>query len=430
MQNHFGDPYEYTPIGQMEDVQRRQLQGPSVAIVVLLVCAVAVCSTLAVVQQPEIETNRARQPVQSLLQEDELHGVGAVPQEHKDIMERDLASDFFDEERSAAEAEQFQQLAELACKSWCSEKKSNPRVCEFKKCQGCAFCSAKTPESNKKISKRRAAKKAAACSGAGKHVTVPTCAAEVGVRHWLAGQLQNKTGSRNPVKGPQFVRMVFHDALDFNNIVGGGGGGGVDGCMHSPNNDKGQQVVEHNRNLPVELAQTLQAKFGCSVSVADVEVLGAVTAIKAQGKGPEIAMRWGRKHGDCSRAISCKLGGACTSDAKVIETAPTKGFDPVSQQAPFTKLGLSERDRVALMGAHTFGQLQVCAGGFNGTEHGNFCGDKAKLNPPEGTGGVKFSCSTCSADRSTTLSSRATGRRAKERAQPRVSSGAMEASST
>ena len=44
------------------------------------------------------------------------------------------------------------------------------------------------------------------------------------------------------------------------------------------------------------------------------------------------------------------------------------------------------------MGAHTFGQLQVCTGGMNGIEHGNFCPKRGELNPPDGTGGAKFDC--------------------------------------
>jgi len=47
----------------------------------------------------------------------------------------------------------------------------------------------------------------------------------------------------------------------------------------------------------------------------------------------------------------------------------------------FQKLGFGPVDQVALMGAHTFGKLAVCAGGLNGIESGPFCSDPNKVHP-------------------------------------------------
>merc|ERR1712072_1080619 len=52
--------------------------------------------------------------------------------------------------------------------------------------------------------------------------------------------------------------------------------------------------------------------------------------------------------------------------------------------------GFSPVDQVALMGAHSFGQLQVCAGGLNGIEKGPFCKDGSSINVKMGNGSAWY----------------------------------------
>merc|ERR1719453_1023519 len=48
---------------------------------------------------------------------------------------------------------------------------------------------------------------------------LPTCSDELEVRRHLADKFTNRSMAR---EGPQFVRMVFHDAIDHNNLAEGG----------------------------------------------------------------------------------------------------------------------------------------------------------------------------------------------------------------
>merc|ERR1719335_266832 len=45
-------------------------------------------------------------------------------------------------------------------------------------------------------------------------------------------------------------------------------------------------------------------------------------------------------------------------------------------------MGFSPADQAALLGAHTFGKMAVCAGGMNGIEYGPWCKNPDRLDPP------------------------------------------------
>jgi len=245
-----------------------------------------------------------------------------------------------------------------------------------------------------------------------KKVTVG-CAAEKALRKAI-----NTAGDHTGRMGPQILRMIFHDAVDANNLllknkdsgkwepIGSDGEkyGGVDLCLYSPlsKGDHGSPEPSHNRNLPSsfgwaqqlcnQFCQKGKRKEGVCRSmpdcIVDMTVLGSIVTIEAVG-GPKIPMTWGRKKGTCKKVIETPF----SKDPKKLETyvnepalagAPSlTGIDdgPAFRSA-FKKLGFNPTDQAALMGAHTFGKLQVCAGGLNGVEAGPFCVDPTKMDPP------------------------------------------------
>jgi len=241
--------------------------------------------------------------------------------------------------------------------------------------------------------------------GQGKHQlagTPLTCSQEEAIRKKIAVDMKVKAR-----RSARIVRAVFHDAVDANNLLiknnktgkwepVEGNYGGVDDCMYSPltEGDEGHPEPSHNKNLGgisvayMKLCNQLCSsdtyattklcadKSSCEV---DMRVLGALVTIEGVG-GPRIPMTWGRKKGQCVKMVS--------SDGKpnqlALRFAPslTAIDDADAFRTAFERLGFSAKDQAALMGAHTFGKLAVCAGGLNGVEKGNFCNNPAKLDPP------------------------------------------------
>ena len=103
--------------------------------------------------------------------------------------------------------------------------------------------------------------------------------------------------------------------------------------------------------------------------------------------GPQIPFQFGRLQGPCHQVDNCAVDekgaprnpdqeGAlkwCFEDKFIDQAVDATSFNSTHQREIFEQWGFSPREQVALMGAHSFGKLSVCAGGFNGIEHGPFC---------------------------------------------------------
>merc|ERR1719221_345086 len=102
-------------------------------------------------------------------------------------------------------------------------------------------------------------------------------------------------------------------------------------------------------------------------------------------------MRWGRRKGNCTRMVVTpfnKKVDRSTYDAHpALRSAPSlTGIDDAQHfRDTFQSLGFSAKDQAALMGAHSFGKLQVCAGGMNGIEKGPWCSNRSTLDPVVGS---------------------------------------------
>jgi len=229
--------------------------------------------------------------------------------------------------------------------------------------------------------------------------------------------MHNKDNKGVPPLAASVVRAVFHDAIDLNNLmvknsagvwepfVGVDDYGGVDGCLYSPltGGTTGTPKPNHNRNIPREfpwaidicnslchgsLAGLAFCSHGVPSCVVDITVLASLVVIESHG-GPRMPMVWGRHKGNCERMIVTPFTRdqddlVTYGDFPALRFAPalTGLDDPTSFRTVFHDLGFNASEQTALMGAHSFGQLQVCAGGLNGIEKGPFCSEPALLHPP------------------------------------------------
>ena len=120
-----------------------------------------------------------------------------------------------------------------------------------------------------------------------------------------------------------------------------------------------------------------------------IEVLEKKISHVEKGLGPQIPFSFGRLQGPCKEVENCannvndvlkarnpNQNGTmkwCTEDKFIGNAVNATNFDSTHHRKIFSRWGFSPKEQVALMGAHSFGKLAVCAGGFNGIEHGPFC---------------------------------------------------------
>jgi hypothetical protein len=225
-----------------------------------------------------------------------------------------------------------------------------------------------------------------------------SCTDEEAIRKILATAMRHQDG-------PATIRAVFHDSVDADNLIVksrstgmweplNGTYGGVDGCLYSPlsNGMEGKPEPSHNRNIPTEFTfasnwcerlcrESLTLTPLCSSianCIVDMTVLASLVAVENAG-GPRIDMTWGRQKGSCETMITTPFArnSEVLSDYDIqpaLRFAPSlTGIDDAqSFRDTFALLNFSPTEQAALMGAHSFGQLEVCAGGLNGIEKDPF----------------------------------------------------------
>ncbi|KAK3276300.1 hypothetical protein CYMTET_15618 [Cymbomonas tetramitiformis] len=127
------------------------------------------------------------------------------------------------------------------------------------------------------------------------------------------------------------VRLAFHDAGTFSTAAGNGG---MDGCLLWEEADNGGLPDVRDLLAPV------YEDYNTWMSLADFWALAGITMVEAAG-GPTIPFQYGRVD-----------AASCTTDAGRLPDAE-QGHAHVLEV--FSRMGLSVRDLVALMGAHTLG---------------------------------------------------------------------------
>lgn len=145
--------------------------------------------------------------------------------------------------------------------------------------------------------------------------------------------------------GPKFVRLGFHMCV-----------GGCDGCVDMSNLDNTGLLI------PIDALAPVVSTYRGNLSRADIWALATIVAAEeAQRRDDHIPMpfEWvGRT--DCSSATG--------------KTGPAQNLPPVDLTTHelmkffLDNFGLSTRETVALMGAHTIGQLRQQNSGFIGPD--------------------------------------------------------------
>jgi hypothetical protein len=231
-------------------------------------------------------------------------------------------------------------------------------------------------------------------------IQTPTCMQELDMR-------KHFSRPDDPLKhGSELLRLVFHDALDFNNLHDESGEalesslepyGGVDGCLFSGASlgDDGEWHPDpgHNNGLrhSIRVSTKAQKRF-TEISKADLKVVGALAALEEDARGPHVPMKWGREVPlDCQlRAGKYEKNTATNvNSTQWIHIVPDSlSFSHQKLLDVFTKLGFTQTDMVALMGAHSYGDVSQCSKTLNKVEVGNYC-EKDRPKHWETVGGHK-----------------------------------------
>jgi len=154
--------------------------------------------------------------------------------------------------------------------------------------------------------------------------------------------------------GPILIRLSWHDAGVYS--TGKLTGGCPNAVMRFT--DAGEGLFGANAGLPtvaVKLLADIAAKYAAVISNADLWALAANVAIKQMG-GPEIPTRFGRVDATSSaESVASQVGRLPDGD---------KGSDHLREI--FSPKGFSDREIVALSGAHTVGRCHADRSGFDG----------------------------------------------------------------
>lgn len=168
------------------------------------------------------------------------------------------------------------------------------------------------------------------------------------VRKTLAGIMDSNEDYDDGSFGPLFIRLAWHSAGTFDIKDGSGGSNGAT-MRFKPESEHGANAGLHvARNI---LEQVKKQYPG--ISYSDLWTLAGVVAVEEMG-GPTITWSPGRSDAGCSNC--------CPPEGRLPDAA--QGADHL--RWVFYKMGMSDKEIVALSGAHTFGRCHEDRSGFWG----------------------------------------------------------------
>ena len=150
-----------------------------------------------------------------------------------------------------------------------------------------------------------------------------------------------------------FVRLAWHCAGTYSKVDGSGGSNGAR-MRFAPEADWGANA---GLDLPRKLLESVKEKHP-DISYADLYTLAGVVAVEEAG-GPKIAFRLGRTDAE-SGETSPKECGLPDAD-KGSRKGTTQHVRDV-----FYRMGFSDREIVALLGAHALGRCHTDRSGYWG----------------------------------------------------------------
>ncbi|EFJ13928.1 hypothetical protein SELMODRAFT_156990 [Selaginella moellendorffii] len=179
----------------------------------------------------------------------------------------------------------------------------------------------------------------------------------------IASQLDQLVGAREAIKevitkmhcNPIVIRLGWHDAGTYDkNISEWPKCGGANGSLRFP------IELEHGANAglinALKLLNPVKEKF-TAVSYADLFQLASATAIEMAG-GPRIPMRYGR--------VDTVGPEQCPKEGNLPSAGPPNPSEHLRKV--FHRMGLDDKDIVALSGAHTLGRSRPERSGWGKKE--------------------------------------------------------------
>lgn len=148
--------------------------------------------------------------------------------------------------------------------------------------------------------------------------------------------------------GPVLIRLAWHAAGTFDKVTGTGGSNGAT-MRFAPESNHGA-----NAGLAVARARLEKIKQKHpELSYADLWTLAGVVAVEAMG-GPKVSWRPGR--------VDKPDGKSGPPDGRLPDAA--KG--PSHVREVFSRMGFSDQEMVALIGAHAVGRCHTDRSGYSG----------------------------------------------------------------
>eukprot|EP01025_Chloroclados_australasicus_P010166 TRINITY_DN1400_c1_g1_i1.p1 TRINITY_DN1400_c1_g1~~TRINITY_DN1400_c1_g1_i1.p1 ORF type:complete len:286 (+),score=53.67 TRINITY_DN1400_c1_g1_i1:125-982(+) len=153
--------------------------------------------------------------------------------------------------------------------------------------------------------------------------------------------------------GPILIRLAWHDAGTYEKDIGTDNWprcGGANGSIRF------DPEIRHSANVGLSgalaLLEELKAKYP-GIGYADFFQLASATAVEVMG-GPKIPMRYGRV--DATGPDMCHPEGNLPAANAPF---PSGGDAPGHLRAVFHRMGLDDKDIVALSGAHSVGRAHA-----------------------------------------------------------------------
>jgi catalase (peroxidase I) len=150
--------------------------------------------------------------------------------------------------------------------------------------------------------------------------------------------------------GPILIRLAWHDAGTFD---AKSHTGGSRGCMRFEGTGEATFGANAGLDIARSLLQPIKDSLASSMSYSDFWALAGIVAVKTIG-GPEVTFRIGRT--DATSPAECVEEGRHPDG--------DKGADHL--RCIFHRMGLTDKDIVALSGAHTVGMCHADRSGFEG----------------------------------------------------------------
>lgn len=184
----------------------------------------------------------------------------------------------------------------------------------------------------------------------------PTCAAAASDAAQLKSAKEDiKVLLRTKFCHPILVRLGWHDAGTYNkNIEDWPQRGGANGSLRF------EPELKHAANAglvdALKLIEPLKEKYA-NISYADLFQLASATAVEEAG-GPEIPMKYGR--------VDVSAPEQCPEEGRLPDAGPPSPADHLREV--FYRMGLNDKEIVALSGAHTLGRSRPERSGWGKPE--------------------------------------------------------------